>query len=160
MAETTKGAKTMSRARLEKMREELDAKLKAGAITPDAHKAGVEQIAGFLGFMEEQPTREVDSTVKNVQKYAELAGLTEKERAEVDEIAGNLNAGIKRLRELIGKVEVERKNKAGETVKGKPLPRWFCNVVVPTGKDSDSDETAESTPTAEEKPKGKGKRSK
>lgn len=102
--------------------EQLQKDLKEGKIT----KAKYEEIRRYIVA---RPTRENGATDRNVRKYAREAGLSDVQLARVDELIDTMNSGIEELRGLIGNVEVQRSDSGGKKVKGKPLPRWFCNVV-------------------------------
>ena len=125
--------------------EKLDREYSAGRIDKKKYEAMKEFIVAL-------PTRVNGSTEENVRKYAKMAKLSDAENAEVEKLIKTLDNGVSRLRELIGKgkVEVEVAEGKHKGEKGYPLPRWFCNVQVETGKSS------EETP-APKKGKSKGK---
>jgi hypothetical protein len=128
--------------------EKLDREFAKGGLSKAKYDAMKEFIVSL-------PTRVNGSTEENVRSYAKLAKLSTDQTAEVDKLIKTMDAGIERLRELIGKVEVEVKEGKHKGEKGSPLPRWFCNVAVKTAKVEETTETPAKTraPRAPRAPK-------
>jgi hypothetical protein len=114
--------------------EKLDREFAKGGLSKAKYDAMKEFIVSL-------PTRVNGSTEENVRSYAKLAKLSPDQIAEVDKLIKTMDAGIDRLRELIGKVEVEVKEGKHKGEKGSPLPRWFCNVAVKATKAEETPET-------------------
>lgn len=110
--------------------EQLDKDLVEGKITREKYKA-------IKTYILSRPTRENGATDRNVLKYAQAAGCSPEQMDRVRELCALMNASVDELRTLIGDVVVERKDSHDHKVKGRPLPRWFCNVVPIPAKETE-----------------------
>lgn len=116
-------------ARLERMKTQVENQRKSGQLSEAAYKtavAGIDEAIRQAGIL---PTRERGTTQESVREYAKLAKLSPADSQEVEKIISTLDSGVKRLRDLLGKVEVDITDGKNAGSKGKPTPRWFCNVV-------------------------------
>lgn len=116
-------------ARFERMKIQIEAQRKAGTLSEQAFKVAIAEVETAIRLAGSLPTRERGTTRDAVLEFCKVAKLNDVQMKEVGGILDSLDKGISRLRDLIGDVEVDIKDGKYAGFKGKPTPRYFCNVV-------------------------------